>query len=103
MPLVEFGKEVTPLIDASLKADYPIEVNRFRHLCEELKHSPSNPQKKGLSKREYEIAAMAVHGMRNKEIAVQLSISENTVKYVMKKVFEKLDIDSRVQLSTLIS
>ncbi len=56
----------------------------------------------GLTKREYEIAKLASERFTNKEIALKLHISENTVKSNLKIVFSKLDIKSRAQLSKLI-
>jgi|GEM_PF-381728 len=55
-----------------------------------------------LTKRELEIARMAAQGMRNKEIAETLTITERTVKAHMNVVFQKLGIDRRARLSEFI-
>jgi len=55
-----------------------------------------------LTKRELEIARMAAQGMRNREIAETLSITERTVKAHMNVVFQKLGIDRRARLSEII-
>ncbi len=39
-----------------------------------------------------------IHGMMNKEIAVQLGISEKTVKAHLSKIFNKLKVSRRLQL-----
>lgn len=57
-------------------------------------------QKRDLTDREHEVALLAAAGLSNKVIAEQLFISENTVKTTLKNVFDKLGIQSRVQLKT---
>ena len=52
-----------------------------------------------LTGREIEVVRMVATGLRNKEIADRLAISEGTVKAHLRTVFDKLGIDSRVQLS----
>lgn len=49
----------------------------------------------GLTSREYEVARRVAEGKNNGEIAVELFLSENTVKYHLKSVFRKLQIGSR--------
>ncbi len=51
-----------------------------------------------LTKRENDIALLAVDGFTNKQIAAQLFISENTVKSSLKNIFVKLGIKSRREL-----
>lgn len=55
-----------------------------------------------LTKKEQEIAKMVAKGMRNKEIAKALSVSEETVKSHMKKIFKKFEIDRRSKLIELL-
>lgn len=65
--------------------------------------SESNTQLYGLTKREMEVATLAAKGMSNKEIASMLVISESTVKYHLRAVFSKLDIDRRSKLSWFLN
>jgi LuxR family maltose regulon positive regulatory protein len=51
-----------------------------------------------LTKRENDIALLAVDGFTNREIAAKLFISENTVKSSLKNIFAKLEINSRREL-----
>lgn len=51
-----------------------------------------------LTAREIEVVRMVARGLRNKEIADLLSITEGTVKAHLRTIFEKLKIDSRVKL-----
>jgi DNA-binding CsgD family transcriptional regulator len=54
-----------------------------------------------LSVREHEVVACVVAGLGNREIADELGISENTVKYHLAKIFRKLGVTSRAALVTL--
>ncbi len=51
-----------------------------------------------LSVREREILAQLLWGKSNKEISVDLSISDKTVKNHLWKIYRKLGVDSRAQL-----
>lgn len=50
-----------------------------------------------LTKREIEILAQVASGMFNKEIAVNLDISERTVKNHISNIFKKIDVSDRTQ------
>ena len=52
-----------------------------------------------LTPREIAITRMIGSGLRNKEIADKLSISEGTVKIHLHHIYEKLGLDGRVALS----
>lgn len=51
----------------------------------------------GLSAREFEILHWVTMGKTNEEISIILSISMNTVKNHLKRIFNKLDVSSRAQ------
>lgn len=50
-----------------------------------------------LTKRELEILAQVASGMFNKEIAINLNISERTVKNHISNIFKKIDVSDRTQ------
>lgn len=52
-----------------------------------------------LTAREYEVAKLAAGGLRNSEIAEKLMVTENTVRFHLRTVFQKLDIDRRARLA----
>ena len=54
-----------------------------------------------LSSRERAVATLVQRGLRNKEIADELGLTEGTVKVHLHKVFEKLSIRSRAELILL--
>ena len=60
-----------------------------------LLHKYDDPYK--LSKREKEILKTLVYGLKNKDIADRLYISEMTVKTHINRIFKKLEVDSRVK------
>jgi DNA-binding NarL/FixJ family response regulator len=51
----------------------------------------------GLTTRELEILRRLIHGLSNKDIAVELSIAEQTVKFHLTSLYRKLGIRSRTQ------
>ena len=52
-----------------------------------------------LTDRELEVLKLVTVGLRNREIAVELGISENTVKFHLKNIVEKLHAQNRAELA----
>jgi DNA-binding NarL/FixJ family response regulator len=48
--------------------------------------------------RELEIVRMLARGLRNRDIATRLAISEGTVKIHLHNVYEKVGVDGRIEL-----
>jgi DNA-binding CsgD family transcriptional regulator len=55
-----------------------------------------------LGPREAEVLGLLIAGQRNREIAVNLSISENTVKFHVAKIFRKLGVSSRAEATATV-
>lgn len=51
--------------------------------------------------KEHEVLALLVDGSSNKVIAQSLGVSDNTVKFHLKQIFKKLDVDSRAAAISL--
>ena len=51
-----------------------------------------------LSSREREILRMVAGGLRNRAIAEKLGIGEGTVKVHVHNIYEKLDVNGRIEL-----
>jgi len=52
-----------------------------------------------LTPRELEVLELVTRGLRNKEIAAALGITENTAKYHLRHILEKLHAESRTELA----
>jgi DNA-binding NarL/FixJ family response regulator len=57
------------------------------------------PNSRPLSKREEEIAHMVAEGFSNRQISERLLLSEHTIKNYLFRVFEKLGVSTRVELT----
>jgi DNA-binding NarL/FixJ family response regulator len=52
-----------------------------------------------LSPREGQLVTLLSHGLKNKEIAYQLQISEGTVKVYLSRLFHKVGVEGRFELA----
>jgi two-component system nitrate/nitrite response regulator NarP len=52
-----------------------------------------------LSKRERELVTLVARGLRNREIAAELGITEGTVKVYLHAIFDKLGVANRTELA----
>ncbi|MGE5387174.1 MAG: LuxR C-terminal-related transcriptional regulator [Betaproteobacteria bacterium] len=56
------------------------------------------PQSNGLHQRETQILHLLEQGLRNKDIAARLFLSEETVKWYLKRLYDNFGVGNRVQL-----
>ena len=56
----------------------------------------------GLTPRESDVAVLVVDGLADREIADRLYLSHHTVSQYVKRIYRKLDVDSRVSLTRLL-
>jgi DNA-binding CsgD family transcriptional regulator len=59
-------------------------------------------EKYGLSQREREIFVLLMRGRKNKDIAGELFISENTVKVHVYNIYRKLGVNSRLGILEML-
>ena len=60
----------------------------------------TTPEPDRLTERELEVLGLVTAGLRNKEIAARLAVSENTAKFHLRNILEKLHAESRTELAT---
>lgn len=63
--------------------------------------SPEPPVPVRLTRREHLVYKMLCFGLTNKQIAAQLVISENTVRFHLKALYAKLGVSSRMRAAAL--
>jgi NarL family two-component system response regulator LiaR len=69
-----------------------------RRIVDSFKHSETNINGYHLTGREFEILKFMMVGLLNKEIASKLSISNNTVKNHLKKVYKKMGAQNKIEV-----
>jgi DNA-binding NarL/FixJ family response regulator len=62
--------------------------------------SPAETPAESLTARELELLRLVARGLPNKAIALALSVSENTVKYHLKSILQKLNAGNRTEAVT---
>jgi DNA-binding NarL/FixJ family response regulator len=82
-------------IDRSLTARILTRATRRR---EPLSADPEAARVASLTEREREVSALVSAGMKNKEIAERLGISETTVRHHLTSIFAKCGVSSRFEL-----
>lgn len=55
-----------------------------------------------LSRREGAIVGLVAQGLRNREIAAQLGLTEGTVKVYLHRIYDKLQVTNRTELAILV-
>ena len=71
------------------------EIERLTQALDEKGNATLNLSNYNLTDRQIEIIELIRSGLTNKEIAAKLFISENTVKYHLKIIYEILDVEHR--------
>lgn len=71
-----------------------------RRLLDSLAAQPDPRPAIILTPREITILQLVARGLSNRKVAQQLAISENTVKYHMRQVFQKLNVQNRTEAVT---
>ena len=66
---------------------------------ESLVGSSSGKQRVALAPRERQLVRFVRQGLRNREIAAELGVTEGTVKVYLHNIFDKLNVSSRTELA----
>lgn len=57
---------------------------------------PANPADE-LSEREAEVLSLVAQGLTNAQIAQRINVSDNTVKFHLQNIYQKLDVSNRTE------
>ncbi len=110
-PLGSYMQLLGGFLDPIVKKSYPSFLPAFLKLRSQLnlagrrlsQHIVTIVETVGLpddlTPKEREVALLAAQGLRNTEIAQRLAITQNTVRYHLRTVFGKLDVDRRMKLA----
>jgi DNA-binding NarL/FixJ family response regulator len=82
---------VTPTLAASLLSE----------ITTGPRNEPSQSTFDKLTEREHEILALIAAGTSNKEIGLQLHLTEKTVKHYVTNILQKLQVHNRVQAAVM--
>lgn len=97
------GDELRAMIEAVSRGEAALSPATARRILDELGRQPraGAPEAAGerLTAAERAVLARLTDGATNKEIAVTLGISENTVKYHLKHILGKLHAQSRTEVA----
>jgi len=89
----------TPVMAAKLAAEFAAMARQRNAFTSRLPtEAPDDPR---LTDREREVLDLVARGLTNKEIAVVLSISENTVRAHLRNILDKLHVHNRTQAALL--
>jgi DNA-binding NarL/FixJ family response regulator len=96
--------QLRSMIEAVARGDAAISpATAFRIIREfarpkPVRDEPGDPSR--LTDRELDVLELVTAGLRNKEIGARLGISENTAKFHLRNILEKLHAESRTELAT---
>jgi len=92
--------ELFDIIDSSIKGETRLELKTVRKILRDFarkSNTPVNSVSDKLTRREVEILQLVAKAYLNKEVAVNLKLSEYTVKNHLAKIYEKLDCHNRIE------
>lgn len=92
------------LVEGALLKDWSISPNRSDSMTGSAKPDSSMPtspnsQRSRLTKREQEIIRLVALGKTNGEIAAELELAQSTVKNRLSSIFDKLNVNTRTELT----
>lgn len=98
------AEELMKAIRAAYHGETPLAPAVATKLVEDIATPRDEPDALNrLTDRERQVLALLGHGMSNKEIAAQLSISEKTVKFHVSGILGKLGVADRTQAALFAS
>ncbi len=92
--------EFLELLEGMTRGEAPIPRSLAGRLIEGFARQSDHPARRAtdsLTEREIELLRHVAEGLSNKVIATELGVSENTVKYHIKNILQKLHLHNRAQ------
>jgi DNA-binding CsgD family transcriptional regulator len=96
--LIRMKAELKAVVTQVLPPTDPVLPSRLMNVDPPSPTPLIRPYFENLSDRQREVLDGIVAGLSNKEIADKLFVSENTVKYHVKNIYQLLDVKDRVDL-----
>lgn len=96
---------ITPALVPQLLAEFAALSQEHKQESKQAEQSESSPEPgphQILTERELEVLHLVSEGLKNREIADQLFISENTVRTHLRNILDKLHVQNRVQAAALL-
>jgi DNA-binding NarL/FixJ family response regulator len=95
--LEEFSRQAA-VLDARLRAATDPALTGSEQAVSASDLAPTQPTRNGLTARQLQVLEMVAGGLAYKEVGATLHISENTVKYHMGEILERLHSKNREQV-----
>lgn len=96
------ASEVVTAVRAVAAGDAYITPKMAGNLLLEMTQKPAEDPLDDLTEREREVLELLAQGLTNREIGLQLSLAEKTVKHYVTSVLQKLHVRSRVEAALLV-
>ena len=93
------GPEFIELLEGLKRGEPAITRKTAAFLMKQIAQPTVKPKEQvtPLSEREIEIVRLLAEGLSNKSISERLSLSENTIKYHLKNILQKLNVQNRTE------
>lgn len=95
----EFVKLLSSIMDGDVAVSPWVADKIVKELFRQPKRLESSQSVKELTNKEVQVLKLLANGATNKEIASSLNISDNTVKYHLRNITEKLHVKNRAQMA----
>ncbi|NML95663.1 LuxR C-terminal-related transcriptional regulator [Novosphingobium olei] len=114
--IIDGGRDIQSVLDGLFARSWQPEDRRQARLLQELREAfdpDLAPRDQGavearesadpmLTEREVHLVRLVRAGLTNRQIAERMRVSENTIKWHLKNVFEKASISRRSELASLV-
>jgi len=95
----EFVKLLLSIMDGDVAVSPWVADKIVKELFRQPGRLKSSQSVNELTNKEVEVIKLVATGVTNKEIASSLNISDNTVKYHLRNIMEKLHVKNRAQMA----